>query len=267
MAISPERERGNRPHAAAAAAPAPVRAVLFDFGDTLAHFGRIDRKTVFRRAAWRTYCLWAKQQRRMPGFRRYYLHQWFAMHWGLFKLAILGREIDARYLLRRSARKLWLHGDDRFFEKLIWHWYRPLADRATLEPGTFETLSGLREAGYELGLVSNTFVPSEAMDRHLKQLGLIDLFPTRVYSCDVGYRKPDRRIFDIALQRMGVRADEAVFVGDMVKADVRGAQGAGLKAIWRKPDHSPRPRRPREPDASIDSIHDLPATLQRLQPA
>lgn len=256
-----------RPVAASPSHPRPAaaaRAILFDFGDTLAHFGEIDRKVVFRRAAWRTYCLWAKRQRRMPGFRRYYLHQWFAMHWGLLKLALLGREIDARYLLRRSARKLWLEGDDGFFEKLIWHWYRPLADQATVEPGTYETLCQLRDAGYELGLVSNTFVPSHAMDRHLDQLGLLELFPARIYSCDVGYRKPHRRIFDIALEQMGIAPEQAIFVGDLVKADVRGANRAGLKSIWRKPPHQPNSDRDHEADAVINSIRDLPRVIRQL---
>src|SRR5690606_7767369 len=131
-------------------------------------------------------------------------------------------------------RKLWLEAPDAFFRELAWHWYRPLAEAATLEPGTLTALRQLRAGGYRLGIVSNTFVPGHVLDRPLRQARVLPFFPVRVYSCDVGYRKPHPQIFDAALQRIGVAADEALFVGDLLDADVRGARRAGMQALWKR---------------------------------
>jgi HAD superfamily hydrolase (TIGR01509 family) len=208
--------------------------VLFDLGDTIIQFGDIDHAALFERAARRTYELWSGHQNRMPGFRRYYLHQWFAMHWGYFKQRVLRREMSAMRYIRRACRKLWLEAEDDFYKELAWRWYQPLAEQATLEPGTHETLSALRSEGYTLALVSNTFVPGFVLDRHLRALNLLDHFPVRVYSCDVGFRKPDPRIFQIALERVGAQPGECVFVGDNVAADVMGARQAGMFPIWKR---------------------------------
>lgn len=211
----------------------PIRAILFDLGDTLIHYGEVDRTALFKSAARRTYQLWAGRQRRMPGYRRYYLHQWFAMHWGYLKQRLLRREISAMRYLRRACRKLWLQADEHFYDELAWAWYQPLAEVATLEPDTHQTLHRLADAGYRLGIVSNTFVPGFVLDRHLRKLDLLRFFPVRVYSCDVQYRKPDPRIFHIALRRLGITPEQAVFVGDSYDADVRGSESAGLIPVWK----------------------------------
>jgi putative hydrolase of the HAD superfamily len=44
--------------------------------------------------------------------------------------------------------------------------------------------------------------------------------------------KPDPRLFQIALDRLGMAAGDAVFAGDRVQIDVRGAQAAGMRAVW-----------------------------------
>ena len=64
---------------------------------------------------------------------------------------------------------------------------------------------------------------------------MLELFPIRVYSCDVRFRKPDRRIFQIALRRGNLQAEQTVFVGDSPRADVRGANRAGLISVLKDP--------------------------------
>jgi putative hydrolase of the HAD superfamily len=49
-----------------------------------------------------------------------------------------------------------------------------------------------------------------------------------------GLRKPDRRIFELAVSRLGVSPSDSAFVGDHPEIDVRGAQRAGLRAIWKR---------------------------------
>lgn len=242
-----------------------LEAVLFDLGDTLIQYGAIDKRAMFREGAKRTYRFWAAHQQRMPDFRRYYLHQWFAIHWGQFKVKLCGREVDAMRLLRRACEKLWLNAPEPFYRELAWQWYQPLAEVAAVEPGTHQMLDCLSRAGCRLGIISNTFVPGFVIDRHLQQVGLLHYFPHRIYSCDVGYRKPDRRIFTKALEVVGCDADKTAFVGDMLAADVYGAHRAGLRPIWKRTATTAQadtaPPAPPTFAESIEKLTELPEKL------
>lgn len=240
-----------------------IEAVLFDLGDTLIQFGRFDREQIFRRAVRHTYRMWARRQTAMPDLRRYYLHQWFAVRWGFIKAMLRNREVDAIRLMRRACRKLSLEAPDEFFAELTWAWYQPLANIATIEPGTHRTLAHLRTSGYKLAIISNTFVPGYVLDRHLDQLDLLQFFPHRVYSYDVAYRKPNPRIFQIALDRLAVTPASAVFVGDLLRTDIRGAQRLGIRGILKR---SEAVSYPIAHPLTIDRLTQLPALLRTLTP-
>jgi putative hydrolase of the HAD superfamily len=84
---------------------------------------------------------------------------------------------------------------------------------------------------YKLGIVSNFAIP-ECVDELLEKHGIDKLFDVVVVSGAVNKRKPSPEIFQKALQKLGVSAEETVFVGDTVDADVIGAKAAGMKAIF-----------------------------------
>ncbi|MCI0712711.1 MAG: HAD-IA family hydrolase, partial [Chloroflexi bacterium] len=63
-------------------------------------------------------------------------------------------------------------------------------------------------------------------------LGIRKYMDVILISEKVGIRKPDRRIFDMALAQLGVSASEAMFVGDNPDSDIRGAMQAGIAAVW-----------------------------------
>ena len=94
--------------------------------------------------------------------------------------------------------------------------------------GAVETVRALKEAGYRIGVVSNA---EGRVERDLEGAGYAGLLETVVDSHVVGVEKPDPRIFHIALERLGVTAEAAVFVGDVPAVDVTGARAAGLQAI------------------------------------
>jgi YjjG family noncanonical pyrimidine nucleotidase len=81
-----------------------------------------------------------------------------------------------------------------------------------------------------MGLITNNSV-AEQMEK-LRTLDIGRYFDTLVMSEDVGIAKPDKRIFDIALERMGAAAHETVMIGDSFSADIEGALGAGISAVW-----------------------------------
>ena len=84
---------------------------------------------------------------------------------------------------------------------------------------------------YKLGIVSNFAIP-ECVDKLLEKHGLDAFFDVVVVSGAVNKRKPSPEIFQKALEEMGVSAENTVFVGDTVDADVIGAKAAGMKVIF-----------------------------------
>lgn len=101
------------------------------------------------------------------------------------------------------------------------------------------TLAALRARRLKLGVITNG--GSEMQRRKLAGLGLERSFDAVLVSEEEGVRKPDAEIFRRALVRLGVAAERAIFVGDHPVADVDGAHGAGLRAVWKFVPYWPAP--------------------------
>jgi HAD superfamily hydrolase (TIGR01549 family) len=103
--------------------------------------------------------------------------------------------------------------------------YRP---EDILMPDVQQVLQALRTAGYALGVVSNRDQPYHD---YLQEIGLAEYFDFSLAAGEVNSWKPDSAVFEHALQRANVRAEETVYVGDNYFADVVGARNAGLKPV------------------------------------
>ena len=114
---------------------------------------------------------------------------------------------------------------------------------------------------YRLAVVSNFDYTPTAVDI-LEREGVAGLFGAIVVSDAVGWRKPKRAIFDEALRRLGVRAGEALFVGDRAEIDVLGAQQIGMDAAWINPDGAPLPPGIAPPRYEIRDLADLTVILE-----
>lgn len=134
-----------------------------------------------------------------------------------------------------------------------------------LRQGARALLEALQAGGARLGVISNTLAPSAFMDRSLAGHGLLDFFPVRVYSSEVGVAKPHPAIFQAALAAARVTPGQAIYVGDRLHADVAGAQGAGLKAVLIEVSHRPEHDPAITPDARIKALPELLAALPRLR--
>lgn len=128
----------------------------------------------------------------------------------LFRLA--GVPEDQREVVRGTLLRL-------HRERHLW---------AGIKPGTREGLERLRGAGLRLAVVSNSDGRAE---EGLAAAGLLDWFELVIDSQIVGFEKPDPRIFQSALERMGVAASEALYIGDLYEVDVVGARRAGMDVI------------------------------------
>ena len=90
------------------------------------------------------------------------------------------------------------------------------------------TLDALRGARLILGVISNW---EEWLERLMVNLGIRDYFDVAVISGLTGYEKPDRQIFEAALDAAGVLPGEAMHVGDSLRDDIEGAQAVGIRGV------------------------------------
>jgi putative hydrolase of the HAD superfamily len=95
-------------------------------------------------------------------------------------------------------------------------------------PGVVETLAELRARGYGVGLIT---VCSEDVPDVWAETPFAELFDATVFSCSVGLRKPDPRIYQLACDELAVEPKEAVFVGDGANDELAGAQRVGMQAV------------------------------------
>ena len=110
----------------------------------------------------------------------------------------------------------------------IWSEVRKQEYRIALFPDVIDGLENLREAGLTVGVVSNM---SSTSQRLCDDMGLTGHVDFAVTSGETGVEKPDRRIFEAALVKADVSADEAAFIGDQLESDIFGAEQAGLRPI------------------------------------
>jgi len=98
--------------------------------------------------------------------------------------------------------------------------------------GARETLERLTEAGIPCALICDTgLTPGRVVRRHLEIHGLLDHLGATIFSDEWSLPKPHPRVFEAALEALGVEAAHAVHVGDLRRTDVAGARGVGMRTI------------------------------------
>ena len=83
---------------------------------------------------------------------------------------------------------------------------------------------------YRIGIVTNNRTAEQ--EEKLAFLGMTELVDALITSEDVGVPKPDTRIFEVTMQRLGAQPEETVLVGDNWRADVLGALAVGIRPVW-----------------------------------
>ncbi len=137
----------------------------------------------------------------------------------------------------------------------LMRWYRAEMERQ-VEPDAEVNrfLAHLNERRMPWGIVTNG---SPSQHGKCRQAGLDKLAPFIIVSEEVGYRKPDPRIFRDALEATGLSdPGQVMFVGDNPEADIDGAKRFGMKAAWVRRDR-PYPRDLIAPDHVIDHVMEV----------
>ncbi|MGH3131135.1 MAG: HAD family hydrolase, partial [Gaiellaceae bacterium] len=236
-----------------------VEAVLFDWGDTLMQFV-YDEQLV---AAGHRAGLEAIGRDDMPEAGAVALH-FRERYEPLFWVPGTIDEVEYPGLVRDLLRDFGVDVSDgelaRFLEAehIVWDAAR------TLGAESHALLESLRARGLRLGLVSNAFDPGWLLRRDLELMGLAERLDVAVFSSEVGKRKPHPLIFERALEALGVAPEHALFVGDRLYEDVRGAGELGMRtvqALWFRADEHADGR---EPDFQAFTQMDVLNVVRRL---
>jgi HAD superfamily hydrolase (TIGR01509 family) len=258
-----------------------IRAITFDFGNTLVPFPAGPMAGVVRLTAERASCLVGCSAEDFVGI------------WGEERLRQFaqdvpeGREADMDVRVVRVLARLrgiaapptggrWDDGaiaglSEPGEVEAILDAYADAFVRNTPVPPKVGPMLGRLADSYGLAILSN-WPLALAVDRFIEAAGWGRYLAAVVVSHRVGVIKPRPEIFETAARQLGVASGPSILhVGDDLGADVLGARAVGWRTAWvrLKPEDSPLPTAPPAPDAqpdlTLDTVLDLEAALRRLE--
>ncbi|HEX2267509.1 MAG TPA: HAD family hydrolase [Actinomycetota bacterium] len=241
----------------------PVQAILFDFGHTLVDFQRTQEalhaayeqiRSRIEAVAYMEVPELLDLVERVAGGVDRLVEQSYEER----RL----QELDQAQLLRDSFATIGFDLPDDILEHIVHLDHSAYSNSLTVTPEVMSTLEELHGRGYRMGLVSNLSLRHTLVTEDLDRLGLARFLGATVFSSEIGFRKPDPRIFQTALDRLRSDPAETVFVGDRLLDDISGAHAVGMRGV------QTRQFRQEEnpdvlPDAVIDHLRELPAALER----
>jgi putative hydrolase of the HAD superfamily len=207
-----------------------IEVIFFDLGFTLINF-----EGDFRKAMNESYLALARSL--IKSGCKFNDHEFAKKYREIISNYYRGREVD---LIERPVEES-LHKTLAYFsedhlaesviEQAIAAMFSVTESYWCIESDVHETLNQLKEKGLRLGLISNASNTPD-INRLIDGHGLRKYFDIIVISAEEKIRKPDARIFQRALNKIGVKPENAIMVGDTLTADILGAQQVGMRGIW-----------------------------------
>jgi len=203
-----------------------IQAVLFDLGDTLTKSASLSRSII--------------KLTDTPLARE--------LNLGMEQLSTIGVELDQyinnlyrdERLDQPDWRQVWAHGvtnagvnlSPSEVELLCRLHLTAFEKSCRVAPYSISLLRLIQRANIPLGLVSNVTGPVDIFERDLSEKGLAPFFSAVVWSAEVGFRKPNPRIFEITLEALNLKpGKQIVMVGDNEVADVVGGKEMGFTTV------------------------------------
>lgn len=212
----------------------PVRAVIFDLGGTLIDWPDWDSDIERRWTMSYNYLVttipadnWPDSTTYVRAMRAAEKHHWQQVE---------ERQASSTPLefMRVGFRLMGRQGSEAEMLAALDGYARAVDGWATVFPDSRQTLQTLRECGYRIGLLSNTWWAAAWHNAELATHGLESLLDVVAYTSDLPHSKPHPSVFSYVAQRLGVQPDECVMVGDRLVDDIGGALGAGMRAVWKE---------------------------------
>lgn len=232
-----------------------IKAVFFDFYNTLAYFWPPVQD--IQAAACKQVGLYVEKEGILKGYAK--ADELFSRENHDRPLYLRSEEERNRFFSRYEQMILQGAGLDvsLALAESVWKVGATVPKSFALFGDVASTLTKLKEMGLATGVLSNL---AEPLPPIVTSLGIDDRLDVLVTSLEVGAEKPDPRMFEAALKKVGILPNEAVHVGDQYHSDVGGARGVGMHAVLldRGDWHSEITDCPR-----IASLADLVALLEK----
>jgi putative hydrolase of the HAD superfamily len=200
-----------------------IEAVLFDMDETLIHNTRS-----FEEIARDTFAAFPAELGHVS-FDEYWTALWSKAvdMWCMMVDGALSGDVARRYTLINTLRAL--DADTALAPQLLARTDASMLASTRVLEDTYPVLKRLREAGFQLGIVTNGYSTMQRMK--IAHHALHEHVDFALVSEEAGVHKPDPAIFGAALAQTGCAPDRVLFVGDTFENDYIGARNAGLKAV------------------------------------
>lgn len=129
-------------------------------------------------------------------------------------------------------------------------------------PFSIPTLQKVKEMGYKTGLITNS--DPDVQERKLEMLGLYPYLDEIIISGATPYRKPQKEIFQLMADKLGVATNEMMFVGDHPKFDVEGSKNAGCVPVWVKTTGTWIFPEIEKPELQVETVEEIPILLRKM---
>lgn len=205
------------------------KAILFDLDDTIVSLDEASE------IAWVKACKTFAESER-PGFTSEQLLECISKirkwYWGDPERHKVGRMdlINARReIVKAAMQKLGYFDEEKTFQ-MADNFCRMQDELVCPFPKSIETLEKLKEKGIRMVLITNG--SAEKQHGKLNRFCLSGFFEFCLIEEEVGFGKPDTRVFELALQKLGLGAEEVWMIGDNLVWDVEAPQKVGIYSIW-----------------------------------
>jgi putative hydrolase of the HAD superfamily len=156
--------------------------------------------------------------------RKEFVRLWY----GTFYMRCLGELKTPEENVEYVCRKLGITTQKDLVEKAATIRHTLTKDTMIPLPGAIDMLSSLNKQGIKVGLVSDC---SSEVPRIWPDTPFSDIFDITVFSCTEGVKKPDPRIYKLAVDRLGVNPDDCLYIGDGSSNELTGAKAAGMHPV------------------------------------
>ena len=199
-----------------------IKNIFFDLDHTLWDFDKNSDLTFFKILKKNEISV------NVANFLNFY-HPINKKYWDMYRVNKVSKA-DLRYnRLSETFKKLNYKINDEVINQLAIDYIEHLSDFNHLIPDTLTVLDFLKSK-YKMHIITNGF--KEVQKRKLEKSNLIQYFETVTISEDVGEKKPNKLIFNHALKVANANAENSIMIGDNFNADILGALGVGMKAIY-----------------------------------
>ena len=208
-----------------------LKGILFDMGSTLLEFENSTWEVLGQRSAEAGYKFLLEKNQKVPSKDEFCNVVKSSFIQARLEVELDLREYKYEEVILSIFNKLNLSTEDSLYSQFLEVYYKPVTVQVTLIEGAKEVLQFFKDKNIPLGIVSNTVFPKRFHLNELERFGLLSYFDFEIFSSNFGFRKPHPKIFEMALQKLGLKPEEVVFIGDRLKEDVGGAKEMGMKGI------------------------------------